>query len=167
MMAYFTGPQSVTACLFITKIPECFIFLKILILTVIAGLQNRKSGFFFRLLTLIKILTFMERNGDNSFKIIFYDKREKVVNLFRVLVKKTTFCFKKAIFSFLYFWILVWSSLTQMMWKTSIKLIYHTHLGKLPFLTKLWNGLNSSIKEHLPEKGTKWGLMLMVKGVCT
>lgn len=45
MMAYFTGPQSVTASLFITKIPECFIFLKILILTVIAGLQNRKSGF--------------------------------------------------------------------------------------------------------------------------
>lgn len=40
----------------------------------------------------------MERNGDNSFKIIFFDKRGKVVNLFRVLVEKTTFCFKNAVF---------------------------------------------------------------------
>lgn len=99
MMSYFTGPHSVTASLFITKIPEHFIFLKILILKI----ENQDC---FRLLTLIKILIFMEKNRDNSFKTIFYDKRGKVVNLFRVLMIKTTFCLKNDgcfLFSFLIF----------------------------------------------------------------
>lgn len=37
-----------------------------------------------------------------------------------------------------------------MMGKAPIKLIYHTHFEELPFLSKLGNGLNSSIMELLP-----------------
>ena len=42
----------------------------------------------------------MEKNGDNSFKTIFYDKRGKVVNLFRVLMIKLHLVWKIMAVSF-------------------------------------------------------------------
>lgn len=107
MMPYFTSPHSVTASLFITKYYEAFIFLKILTLISIGDPGKRQisiiSGSWLKLKN-----RFLWKGMDFALKIVSCDSKEKVGNLFGVLVKITTFCLRWWFIAFCFSYLWIW-----------------------------------------------------------